>query len=190
MDVEVEALGSARPGLNGPKAETGAKVEGAYVEFDLPDNAIMESPPRGERNTARIPTNNQALPLEEMNPTFVHAPWWKRLWWGLTCMVCHSRAANFVLGLNVLQMNRQHSYGTTTDNQLKVPQQLSVFTDDTLPGNPQDHSQLVNPYDDREDLSARARSYLHANCSQCHVVAGGGNSRSTWNSPPNWLARN
>jgi mono/diheme cytochrome c family protein len=93
------------------------------------------------------------------------------------CMVCHSRAANFVLGLNVLQMNRRHDYGTTTDNQLKLLQQLSVFTDDTLPGNPQDHSRLVDPYDARADLTARARSYLHANCSQCHVVAGGGNSQ-------------
>jgi uncharacterized repeat protein (TIGR03806 family) len=93
------------------------------------------------------------------------------------CMVCHSRAANFVLGLNVLQMNRRHDYGAATDNQLKVLQQLSVFTDDTLPENPRDHSRLVDPYDDREDLAARARSYLHANCSQCHVVAGGGNSQ-------------
>ena len=93
------------------------------------------------------------------------------------CMVCHSRAANFVLGLSVLQMNRRHDYGTTSDNQLKVLKQLGVFTGDTRPGNPQDHSRLVDPYDARADLTMRARSYLHANCSQCHVVAGGGNSQ-------------
>ena len=33
------------------------------------------------------------------------------------CMVCHSRAANFVLGLSTAQMNRDHDYGKVRDNQ-------------------------------------------------------------------------
>src|SRR5262249_23405821 len=36
---------------------------------------------------------------------------------------------------------------------------------------------LVDPYDARESLDARARSYLHSNCAQCHVEAGGGNAQ-------------
>ncbi|NJM92856.1 MAG: hypothetical protein HC861_09770, partial [Rhodospirillaceae bacterium] len=43
------------------------------------------------------------------------------------CMVCHSRAANFVLGLSTLQMNREHNYGGVTDNQLRVLERLEVF---------------------------------------------------------------
>ena len=35
---------------------------------------------------------------------------------------------------------------------------------------------LVDPYDKTQDLGARVRSYLHRNCSQCHVEAGGGNA--------------
>lgn len=35
---------------------------------------------------------------------------------------------------------------------------------------------LVNPYDSSADLTARARSYLQANCAICHVEAGGGNA--------------
>jgi hypothetical protein len=43
------------------------------------------------------------------------------------CMVCHSRAANWVLGLSELQMNRDHDYQDTTDNQLRVLEHLGMF---------------------------------------------------------------
>ena len=43
------------------------------------------------------------------------------------CMVCHSRAANFVLGLTEAQMNKTHDYGTTRDNQLLVFEHLGVL---------------------------------------------------------------
>jgi hypothetical protein len=36
---------------------------------------------------------------------------------------------------------------------------------------------LVDPSDPKADVAARARSYLHANCAQCHVEAGGGNAQ-------------
>jgi mono/diheme cytochrome c family protein len=35
----------------------------------------------------------------------------------------------------------------------------------------------VNPYDASHPLEARARSFLHSNCSSCHVFAGGGNAQ-------------
>ena len=41
---------------------------------------------------------------------------------------------------------------------------------------PESAPKLVDPYDKKQDLSARVRSYLHSNCAQCHVEAGGGNS--------------
>lgn len=43
------------------------------------------------------------------------------------CMVCHSRAAGFVLGLNTPQMNREHDYGHTIENQLEVFSRLGLF---------------------------------------------------------------
>jgi hypothetical protein len=49
------------------------------------------------------------------------------------------------------------------------------FTD-RLPRPADRYPRLVDPYDKRSDLGARVRSYLHANCAQCHVTAGGGNS--------------
>ena len=130
------------------------------------------------------------------------------------CMVCHSRAANFVLGLSDLQMNRDHDYGGVTDNQLRTLEHIGLFkvnwaeelrsrlreegrqkgltdqqADDyvkaqtpkgdppTLALAPAHYRKLVDPYDAKADLDTRARSYLHANCAQCHVEAGGGNAQ-------------
>lgn len=92
------------------------------------------------------------------------------------CMVCHSRAANYVLGVTELQMNRDHDYGKTRDNQLRTLEHVGFFKE-ALPRSPDRLRRLANPYDSMQDLDARARSYLHANCSVCHVEAGGGNSQ-------------
>jgi uncharacterized repeat protein (TIGR03806 family) len=89
------------------------------------------------------------------------------------CMACHSRAANFVLGVNDLQMNRLHDYGAVHDNQIRALDHIGLFTKSKTPG---EISKLVDPYDTTQNLEARARSYLHVNCSVCHVEAGGGNS--------------
>ena len=45
------------------------------------------------------------------------------------CMVCHSRAANFVLGLSTLQLNKDHDYGgrEAKANQLRVMEQLGLL---------------------------------------------------------------
>ncbi|MBI3849781.1 MAG: PQQ-dependent sugar dehydrogenase [Verrucomicrobia bacterium] len=123
------------------------------------------------------------------------------------CSACHSRAANFVLGLTEQQMNRVHDYGGVKDNQLRTLRHLGLFTNSLpksltgltvaySPSPPSDsslsakvrgeeggteggeaHLELVNPYDVTQSLEARARSYLHANCSVCHVGTGGGNSK-------------
>ncbi len=86
------------------------------------------------------------------------------------CMVCHSRAANFVLGPSLLQMNK--------DDQLNRLEERGLFhVKPSLPTKPEEPRKLVDPYDRRLPLEARARSYLHANCAQCHVEAGGGNAQ-------------
>ncbi|MEI8022054.1 MAG: family 16 glycoside hydrolase, partial [Schlesneria sp.] len=101
------------------------------------------------------------------------------------CMVCHSRAAGFVLGLSTGQMNRPSvdtaSATTTprgnnakTENQLAMLQRLGLLK---LDKEPDQFEQLSNPYDPHAKLEARAKSYLHANCAICHIDAGGGNSQ-------------
>jgi uncharacterized repeat protein (TIGR03806 family) len=92
------------------------------------------------------------------------------------CMVCHTRAAGFVLGINSLQLNKENRYGKKNDNQLRVFEHLGIFHGKfALP--PDNLPHLPDPDDASMDIGARARSYLHANCSHCHVTDGGGNAR-------------
>lgn len=90
------------------------------------------------------------------------------------CMVCHSRAANYVLGLSTPQMNRDHDYRGIVDNQLRVLEHLGYIRT----GLHADESErLPDPADESQLVESRARSYLHANCAHCHVPAGGGNAQ-------------
>lgn len=111
------------------------------------------------------------------------------------CMVCHSRAANFVLGLSTAQMNRWHDYGGIAAHQFQVLADLGLIQSrprragaagqaasrsapGALPATAEDPwPKLADPYDERLPLEARARAYLHANCAMCHVQAGGGNAQ-------------
>jgi glucose/arabinose dehydrogenase len=162
------------------------------------------------------------------------------------CMVCHSRAANFVLGPNLLQMNKddqlhrleerevfhinwaEHLEQAKTDvrqardvagdmlrrplgelarlrpelapplkrtadrlwrslpdlpkgpnpvERLEKRLQAEPAYTSLLPRRGEEYRRLVDSSDKSASLEDRARSYLHANCSQCHVEAGGGNAQ-------------
>jgi hypothetical protein len=90
--------------------------------------------------------------------------------------VGYSRAAGFVLGFNPAQLDRDHDYGGVTDDQLRTLEHIGVFQG-ALSKRPDDRPRLVDPYDEKAPLEARVRSYLHVNCSACHVKEGGGNAR-------------
>ncbi len=92
------------------------------------------------------------------------------------CMVCHSRAANYTLGLSGLQMNKEHQYRNgRTANQLTTLEHIGLFTE-PLPEVPSAIEHLSDPLDEAAPLETRVRSYLHSNCANCHVNAGGGNA--------------
>jgi uncharacterized repeat protein (TIGR03806 family) len=92
------------------------------------------------------------------------------------CMVCHTRAASYVLGVTTAQMNRTVEVGGRRQNQLKHLERLGIFRG-LLEPNPDEYARLCDPYDTAYSVGQRARSYLHSNCSHCHVADGGGNAR-------------
>ena len=91
------------------------------------------------------------------------------------CTLCHTMSAKYVLGVNTLQMNRDHNYGGVVANQLETLDHLGLF-DKPLPKKPAALPRLPDYQDTSIDLNLRARSYLHSNCSHCHRKWGGGNA--------------
>jgi len=58
-----------------------------------------------------------------------------------------------------------------------MPDQRQWKAQDTMLGkSPVHYKKLVNPYDKTQDITLRAKSYLHSNCASCHIEAGGGNA--------------
>jgi glucose/arabinose dehydrogenase len=94
------------------------------------------------------------------------------------CLICHSRAAGFILAFTPLQLDRDHDYGGIIDNQLRTLEHIGLFQGELSRRRDRgDRPRLVNPYDASASLESRVRSYLHVNCSICHVKEGGGNAR-------------
>jgi uncharacterized repeat protein (TIGR03806 family) len=91
-----------------------------------------------------------------------------------TCLVCHTRQANHVLGVNARQLNRDYAYPGTSvvRNQLREWSRAGLFTR-TLSDREIDEAPRLAAIDNRRaSLEHRVRSYLDANCSHCHRPGG------------------
>ncbi|MCE9529837.1 MAG: PQQ-dependent sugar dehydrogenase [Planctomycetes bacterium] len=91
------------------------------------------------------------------------------------CTMCHTVTAKYALGVNTMQMNRDHDYGGVTANQLATLDHIGIF-DRKLPAAPEKLAKIIDYRDEKADINDRARAYLHANCSHCHRKWGGGNA--------------
>lgn len=90
------------------------------------------------------------------------------------CIVCHNGSFTLI-GMRNEQMNRDHDYGGVVDNQIRTLNHLGLF-DKPLSARYADLRKMPDPRDESQPLELRARSYLHANCANCHRYKGGGNS--------------
>jgi uncharacterized repeat protein (TIGR03806 family) len=89
------------------------------------------------------------------------------------CMRCHTASAGGVLGVKTRQMNRDLTYpGGVTDNQVRTWNHLGMFTTKLDEAGIGQLEKLASADDSSRSLEERARSYLDANCSQCHRPGG------------------
>ncbi len=92
------------------------------------------------------------------------------------CLVCHTPQAGFALGFNTAQLNRDFDYGGLTDNQIRALNHAGYFSANvtnqhTLPA-------LAHATNSAVSTEYRVRSYLAANCAQCHQP--GGTALGNW----------
>jgi len=91
------------------------------------------------------------------------------------CMTCHTEAGGRSLGLETAQLNATFEYPTRRrSNQLATLEHLGYF-EPALNAPPDQLPALPKPATGTAaDLEVRARSYLHANCSNSHRPGGTG----------------
>lgn len=89
------------------------------------------------------------------------------------CLSCHTSAGGYVLGFNTAQLNRESHYG---GNQLQVLAEAGYLGDAIV--HPENLLRLASIDDESASVELRVRSYLAANCTQCHQPGGAG--RGSW----------
>jgi len=92
------------------------------------------------------------------------------------CLSCHTSISGGVLGVNARQLNGNLTYPQTgvTDNQLRTWNHLGLFNQTLNEKSISVIPVLVSITNTMASLNNRVRSYLDANCSQCHQPGGAG----------------
>jgi uncharacterized repeat protein (TIGR03806 family) len=87
------------------------------------------------------------------------------------CLSCHTNAAGGSLGVEALQLNRNQTYPVTgrTANQLDTFNAIGLLSE---PLDPDLKNAALTTPDSPDAIKLRARSYLHANCANCHRPGG------------------
>lgn len=92
------------------------------------------------------------------------------------CLTCHNSAANYVLGLKTHQMNGDFTYPETgrTDNQVRTFAHLGLLNPTPNEADIPGFLKAVAVTDPSSTVQHRMRSWIDANCSQCHRPGGTG----------------
>ncbi len=89
------------------------------------------------------------------------------------CLVCHTPLAGGVLGVKTRQLDRDFTFPSgVTDNQLRAWNHIGLFDTNLAGADLPNFPRLARLDDPAQSLETRARSYLDANCAQCHRPGG------------------
>jgi uncharacterized repeat protein (TIGR03806 family) len=85
------------------------------------------------------------------------------------CLTCHTANAGYVLGVKTRQLNHDFTFPSgVTDNELRAWNHAGLFDRDLSDAAIAKFPKLARADDLSRSLEDRARSYLDANCAQCH----------------------
>ena len=87
------------------------------------------------------------------------------------CLACHTAAGGYGLGFRTEQLNRNFTYGSLTTNQISALGAAGYFSA-PVSNDPATLLALAPATNTAFSLEYRARSFLAANCSQCHQPDG------------------
>ncbi|HEV2208470.1 MAG TPA: chitobiase/beta-hexosaminidase C-terminal domain-containing protein [Verrucomicrobiae bacterium] len=91
------------------------------------------------------------------------------------CLQCHTPVVNYVLGVNSRQLNGNNTYASgITDNQLRTLNRLGLFYPAIDEASIPTFERLSSITNTLASFEERTRSYLDANCAQCHQPGGNG----------------
>ena len=92
------------------------------------------------------------------------------------CLACHASAASYVLGQKTHQLNGDFTYPTTgrTDNQLRTFAHLGLLNPAPNESDIPTFLKAVAVTNPTATVQHRMRSWIDANCSQCHRPGGTG----------------
>ncbi len=89
------------------------------------------------------------------------------------CRTCHTDRTGGVLGPSTRQLNRDYTYPDgTSENELRRWNRLGLFDSPLADASIPSMDCLARPDDQSRTLQDRARSFLDANCSNCHRPGG------------------
>ena len=92
------------------------------------------------------------------------------------CNECHTKTGGYALGFNTPQLNRMVDVEGVVVDQLLALDEAGYFDGGYAPGD--ERPRMVAASDENTTIESRVRSFLFANCAQCHQPGGAG--RGEW----------
>jgi mono/diheme cytochrome c family protein len=94
------------------------------------------------------------------------------------CLNCHTAVGGFALGMNTPQMNRKHDYDGTVANEIQALSDAGYFSNKVT--RVSSLLALAHATNTSASVEFRARSFLAANCEQCHQPGGVALQQANW----------